>query len=134
MKRGACTFPPRCPHLGAQLKQTVTVVLLVTSEIDEGVGRSHPRKSQFEMETWYEPGGICAVKVPSGLSGMFTAPPLDAVRTSCLVEYMSRGTWQELTFTTAGSGQRTIVTLPTTTPRPVWVAIKSVWLVFPLVL
>jgi hypothetical protein len=34
------------------LKQTESEdVLVVTIEIDEGVGRSHPRKSQLEIET-----------------------------------------------------------------------------------
>src|SRR5438105_4914676 len=59
---------------------------------------------------------------------MLTTPPSDPVRTSCLVEYMSGGTWQELAFIIAGSGQRTMDTLPTMTPGPLWFGTSSVWL------
>jgi len=81
-----------------------------------GIGRLHPRKLQFEIATWYDPGGSSPTKAPSGLSGRETTVPVDDVRTNCLVEYISGRALQALEFTTAGSGQRTIETLPTIVP------------------
>src|SRR2546425_6395052 len=41
-----------------QLKHTeIDVVIFVITEIVAGWGRLHPRKSQFEIATWYDPGG-----------------------------------------------------------------------------